>query len=93
MNIYIYIYFKFHQIPYSSLFGFALTSEGISGRCLFVAVLLTNVLSYWNTMQQTTTPHTVAINRHVGDLPLCYQLMLNIIMETTTIHLNVLGLT
>ena len=56
---------------------------------------LTNVLPHRNTMPQThdMTPHPVTVYRHGGDVWLCYPLMLNVTLEYTTTHFNVLGKT
>ena len=54
---------------------------------------LTNVLPHRNVMPQTqdTTPHPVTVYRHGTDLLLCYPFMLNVTLEYTATHFNVLG--
>ena len=54
---------------------------------------LTNVLPHRKAMPQTqdTTPHPVTVYRHGADLSLCYPLMLNVTLECTATHFNVLS--
>ena len=53
------------------------------------------VLPHWNAMPQTQdmTPHPVTVYRYRANQSLCYPLMRNITLETTTTPFNVLSLT
>ena len=55
---------------------------------------LAYVLPHRNAMLQTQDmPHPVTVYRYRADLSLCYPLMWNVTLESTTTHLNVLGQT